>query len=220
MNILLIDDHELFRSGLKSLLLGLQPNDLQEELCFIEAGTCTDALAIDGKDDIELVLLDLHLPDISGVEAFEKIKQSFVGSIVALSSEDDSKVIRDVIEHGADGFIPKSSSPSVLIAALRLVLAKGIYLPPHILDDYGGDKQAKQSQEEHRQAILGELTDRQLNVLSMAVQGKSNKSIARELHIAEGTVKAHLSACYRVLNVKNRTAAVAATTSIDLLRDR
>lgn len=215
MKVLLIDDHQLFRSGLRTLLVGLRG-----EFEFFEADNCDIAINHDQKDQIDLILLDLYLPDTKGFESLNKIKQHYHCSIVVLSSEDDPHIIREAIALGAAGFIPKSSSPEVLIAALQLVLASGIYLPPHVLDGYSGDPQVSGTQQAERDKVLEELTERQLDVLIKAAQGKSNKSIARELHIAEGTVKAHLSACYRVLNVDNRTEAVYATASIGLFPEQ
>lgn len=211
MRVFLVDDHHLFRSGLCFLLSGLQ-SDIQ----FAEAGNIDDVINFDDKSDIDLVLLDLYLPGTEGFDALESIKQNYQCSVVVLSSEDDPHIIRSTIAHGAAGFIPKSSSPEVLVAALQLVLANGIYLPPHVLND-SLDNQNTSSKTQQRDAIIGQLSERQLDVLIKAAQGKSNKIIARELHIAEGTVKAHLSACYRVLEVDNRTEAVYATASMGLL---
>ena len=214
MKVLLIDDHQLFRSGMRTILA-----ELQGDIEFFEADHCDAALQYENQENVDLVLLDLYLPGTDGFEALDRIKQCFHCGIVVLSSEDDPHVIREAIARGAAGFIPKSSSPEVLIAALRLVLADGIYLPPHVLDGYPPDRPISASQAARRDAVISELTERQLDVLIKAAQGKTNKIIARELHIAEGTVKAHLSACYRVLNVSNRVEAVYATASIGLVSE-
>lgn len=212
MKVLLIDDHQLFRSGLRTLLSGLQSN-----IEFVESNDCASAIDVANKDEVDLVLLDLYLPGTEGFDALELIKSHYHCSIVVLSSEDEPRVIRSAIAQGAVGFIPKSSSPEVLIAALQLVLANGVYLPPHVLSDYTDSvQQLGNDRDAYRNDVLNQLTERQLGVLAQAARGKSNKVIARELHIAEGTVKAHLSACYRVLEVNNRTEAVYATASLNL----
>lgn len=207
MNVLIVDDHHLFRSGLKVLLTSLAPN-----LHFSECETCEQALTLEGKAEIDLLLLDFHLPQIKGYEALDLLRQVYHCSIVLLSSEESPDIIRLAISKGASGFIPKSSSPEILIAALKLVLAKGIYLPPNILDgiEIADEREMLQADalEKLKQSMLTELSERQLSVLIKATQGKPNKVIAKELNIAEGTVKAHLSACYRVLNVQSRTEAV------------
>lgn len=211
MRIFLVDDHELFRSGLRLLLSGLQ-----EDIEFVEANNAEDVVNYPDKPDIDLVLLDLYLPGIEGFEGLDRIKQYYSCPVVVLSSEDDARVIRSSISQGAAGFIPKSSSPEILMAAMQLVLADGIYLPPHVLEVYA-DRLDDESADDRRDAVVDQLTERQLKVLIMAAQGKPNKVIARELSIAEGTVKAHLSACYQVLEVKNRTEAVYATAAMGLL---
>jgi DNA-binding NarL/FixJ family response regulator len=124
-----------------------------------------------------------------------------------LSGEEDPRQVRRAIDAGAAGFIPKSSTPEVLLSALRLVLADGVYLPAVALKGIAaGGTEAPVSADR----IGDSLSERQIDVLRKAVQGKANKVIARELSISEGTVKAHLSAAFRALGVHNRTEAVYA----------
>lgn len=226
LRALLIDDHALFRQGLKYLLA-----DLDDAMVFCDADSCAEALPY-ASATIDLVLLDLHMPGGDGMDALTRIRGAFDASIVVvLSSEDDPRVIRQAIELGASGFIPKASTPQLMIAALRLVLAGGTYLPPHVLRDVApapriAPQQISQplsrqhsrfapeleSELESGQAPSGRcpegLSERQLEVLMKVVQGKANKVIARELELSEGTVKAHLSAAFRALGVRNRTEAV------------
>jgi len=220
LQVLLVDDHQLFRSGLKLLLANLESN-----IVFTEADSCESALNLAARSEdlnsvrFDVVLLDYYLPGTRGLDALAQIKKHFGSPVVVLSSEDTPSTIRQVISAGASGFIPKSSSPEVLLAALKLVLAQGVYLPPHVLDNYSFTEHRPLSEDENhqRQAILSQLSQRQQSVLIKAAQGKPNKVIAQELFIAEGTVKAHLSACYRVLGVDNRTEAVYATASLGLV---
>ena len=208
-SILLVDDHILFRQGLKFLL-----EDLDENIQFIEANDCDSALKMDHFDGIDLVLLDYHLPGgTSGKAAIEEIKKVYVdSSVVVLSSEDDVEIIRSAIDRGAVGFIPKSSTPEIMIAALKLVLAGGVYLPTIAASTSPSVRESEAKQQESSEYQFGEyskqLSGRQRQVLKSALKGNPNKIIARELDIAEGTVKAHLSVAFKIMGVKNRTEAV------------
>jgi DNA-binding NarL/FixJ family response regulator len=204
MRILIVDDHALFREGLRFLL-----RDLDPDLEVREAGNCAEALALAGEP-FSLVLLDLHMPGTKGLEALQSMRAAFESSrIVVLSGEEDPRLVRSTIDAHAAGFIPKSSTPQVLLSALRLVLADGVYLPTVALKDLG-DGAASQPREISGDRLSGVLSGRQVDVLRKAVEGKANKVIARELALSEGTVKAHLAAAFRVLGVKNRTEAVYA----------
>lgn len=217
MRILLVDDHELFREGLKWLLSGLDGH-----LQFVEAGSLEGiaSLAKQGDDVFDIVLLDLYLPDSEGLKSLRLARDMLPdATTVVLSSRDDPRFVGAAMQQGAAGFVPKSSTREVLIAALRLILAGGVYLPPHVLGsdaasaepDPAPDADAHQPQE----AALQHLTARQRDVLKLAVEGKVNKIIARELDISEATVKAHLSASFRALGVKNRTEASFKVAELD-----
>lgn len=213
MRILVIDDHRLFVSGLRFLLSELQAGVVVDEANRV------DPLALQSGAPPDLVLLDLHLPGRSGLEALAAVRSVFEATtIVVLSSEEDPRLIRLCIEQGAAGFLPKASSPDVLIHALRLVLAGGVYLPDLVLKRLPADPAADGSRlagrnlaESNAASRAGpQLSGRPLQALMLAVKGKSNKAIAREMGIAEGTVKLHLSAAFRLLGVSNRTEAVFA----------
>lgn len=219
MRALLVDDHHLFRQGLKFLLA-----DLEQGITFLEADSSAQALAMAGGEPVDLVLLDLKMPGADGMAALDAIRAAFESSVlVVLSSEDDPRVIRQAIDTGAAGFVPKSSTPQVLVAALRLVLAGGVYLPLDVLRAASGGRGAGELDEldERAEAALPParidgLSERQREVLLKAVQGKANKVIARELNLSEGTIKAHLSAAFRTLGVQNRTEAVFAAAKVGL----
>ena len=214
MKLLTIDDHALFRQGLKFLLI-----DLQSDLECLEAESLDEALALDDKESVEFVLLDYHLRDSEGVTSLKRISTAFENAvIVLLSGEEEPQLIRQLIDQGAAGYIPKSSSQDVLIAALKLILAGGVYIPPIAMNTAAAASGAYVMQPEHADRGLNALSKRQQEVLALAVQGKSNKAIARELNIAEGTVKAHLSAAFRALGVSNRTEAVYAASRLKLVR--
>lgn len=213
MYALLVDDHHLFRQGLKYLLADLDPG-----IEFLEAASSAQALSFAGAAPIDLVLVDLHMPGANGMDALSAMRAAFdTSAVVVLSSEDDPRAIRQAIELGACGFVPKSSTPQVLIAALRLVLAGGTYLPPHVLREWGSLTVASAPAAEAEPVRRPEgLSDRQLEVLLKAIQGKANKVIAREMQLSEGTIKAHLSAAFRALGVQNRTEAVFVAARVGL----
>ena len=207
MRILLIDDHGLFRQGLMYLL-----EDLDESLEFTEAGDCEEALAVLDKGPVDLVLLDFNMPGSSGLDALSRILAAAPGTPVSvLSGESDPALIRSTIDAGASGFVPKASNTDILVPALKLILAGGVYLPPTALLDLGQPKSVPSEE------VAELLSERQKAVLLRAIQGQPNKVIAVELGIAEGTVKTHLSSAFRVLGVHNRTEAVFAAARLGLV---
>ena len=211
MRVLLIDDHVMFRQGLKFLL-----SDLDASLQFFEAGSCEQAVESIQAEPVNLILLDLNMPGTSGLEALEAIASAAPAVPVAvLSGEDNPALIRATIEAGASGFVPKSSSSDILVAALKLILAGGVYLPPNVLN-YAEPQlsAATVGLEEDKRPIL--LSERQTAVLLRAIQGLPNKVIAIDLGIAEGTVKSHLSFAFKALGVNNRTEAVFAAARLGL----
>lgn len=213
MNVLVVDDHALFREGLKFLL-----RELDASLVVDEAGDCAAALERTATHGYDLVLLDLNLPGLRGMDALAALRGAIPGApTVVLSGEDSPELVRSAIRAGAMGFIPKSSTREVLIQALRLVFAGGVYLPPAALDTHtaAAPLAAYGPGEPPDAARLG-LTPRQMDVLRCVIQGKPNKSIARELDISEGTVKAHLSAVMQALGARNRTEAVYAAAKLGL----
>jgi DNA-binding NarL/FixJ family response regulator len=215
VHVLLIDDHQMFRQGVKFLL-----SDLDESLLFTEAGTSAQGLEALSQKTVDLVLLDLNMPGSDGLSALRELRQGFPEvPLAVLSGVDDPHLIRESIEAGASGFVPKSSSSEVLVAALKLILAGAVYLPRAVLDGSLEPVPGKHAAsgvkgaQEDRASLLSE---RQTDVLLKAIQGKPNKVIALEMDIAEGTVKTHLSAAFRILGVHNRTEAVFAAANLGL----
>ena len=200
MHILIVDDHPLFREGLKTLLIALEP-----AVRISDAGTVAQAIALAAVDAPDLILLDMNLPGTSRLDALRQVKAAHeAASVVVVSADEDPVLIRSAVDEGAAGYIPKTSDASLTIQALRLVLANGIYLPRAALT--GGA--AHSSAESSKAKDLPEFSGRQLAVLKCLLQGKANKVIARELDIAEGTVKAHLWAIYQALGVNSRAQAM------------
>jgi DNA-binding NarL/FixJ family response regulator len=211
MNILLVDDHPLLRGGMRILL-----RTLDAGLDMHEASNCAQALELVDGRDYDLVLLDLNMPGLNGLDALAALRGAAPGTpLVVFSGESEPRVVRAAIEGGAMGFIPKSSTPEVLIQALRLILAQGVYLPPLVLE---GANAASSVPALPRTAstVLPGLTPRQMEILRCVIRGKSNKVIARELDLSEGTVKAHLSAVYQALGAHSRTEAVYAAANLGL----
>lgn len=197
MEVLLIDDHPVVREGLVKLLQELEPL-----VHWSEASGMNEAVR--KGDAFDLVLLDMHLGGIDGTEALAMARTSFPSAtLVVVSADEDPVLVRRCIELGASGFIPKSSTPAVCKLALQLVLSGAVYLPPVVLKEPRTEPGATSGHGE-----TSGLSERQLEVLRMAICGKSNKMIARALDVSEGTVKQHLSAAFRALQVNNRTEAV------------
>ncbi len=215
MKILVVDDHPLICEALRQVLQALD-----QQLELLEASTCAEALELTRRNqDISLILLDLALPGVDGFEGLRQLRDEFPGlPVVVLSASEQPETVIRAIDGGAMGFIPKTSSNQVLVNALRLVLSGGIYLPPEVLRGHdaiapGAPLPAGTPAQLRNPREIG-LTDRQSQVLALVVQGKPNKLICRDLDLAEGTVKIHVSAILKALGVANRTQAVIAVSKL------
>jgi DNA-binding NarL/FixJ family response regulator len=218
VKILLVDDHHLIREGLRPLLRPLA--GAGEALEILEASTFAAALGeIARHPGIELVLLDLRLPDVLGFDALAELRRRHPDlPVVIMSGEDDAGQVREALERGALGYIPKSSTPQVILNALRLVLSGATYIPREIMGGGaagGRPLPGPRAPDEAAPRSIG-LTPRQRDVLALLVAGKSNKQICRELDLAEGTVKGHIAAIFRALDVTTRVQAVIAAGKIGI----
>jgi DNA-binding NarL/FixJ family response regulator len=194
LKLLICDDHALFREGLRYVLQEMEPGAV-----FEEAVDAEQALARAGAvRDLDLVLLDLELPGRPGLEALSELRARHPEVPVAIvSAENDPEVVRRALRAGACGFIPKSSTGSVLRQALQLILAGEVYVPPAILE----------APAPRRAVDARELTGRQRQVLALVARGLTNQEIAGVLGIAAGTVKNHVAAILERLDISNRTEA-------------
>jgi DNA-binding NarL/FixJ family response regulator len=212
VEILVVDDHMLIREALRGVL-----KEVKGDATVLEASSCGEAMQlVAAHPSLDLILLDLNLPDRDGFSVLTELGQRYPAlSVVVLSAQHDRASVVRALDLGAVGFIPKSGQREVMVSALQLVFAGGIYIPPEILTR--DQPSAQQSDEKPRAANRPSvspagfgLTDRQVDVLSLMMQGKSNKAICRVLNLAEPTVKNHVTAILKALGVSNRTEAVIA----------
>lgn len=214
MKVLIVDDHALIREAMRGVIV-----ELQGDAVVLEAGSGNQAMSlIRQHPDLALVLLDLGLPDRNGLEVLADLHENHPAmSVVMLSAFSDRENVVKALDGGALGFIPKAGSREVLLSALRLILAGGVYIPPDILvsTPTPAAPAGRPGPVEKRltPAELG-LTERQVDVLALMMQGKSNKLICRALDLAEPTVKNHVSAILKALDVTNRTEAVLAAAAL------
>jgi DNA-binding NarL/FixJ family response regulator len=203
--LLLADDHALVREGLKYTLSGLAP-----QVTFCEAASADEVLGhLAANGAIDLLLLDLVMPGSEGFGLLGGVCNAYPDlPVVILSATQAPEKMRKALDLGAAGFITKSATAEVMLSALRLVLAGGIYVPPDMLTVVGADA-ADPPAAPRTPAAAAEalLTLRQREVLARLGEGKSNKQIARELELSENTVKIHVAAILRALGVDNRTQA-------------
>jgi DNA-binding NarL/FixJ family response regulator len=216
MKVLVVDDHALIREALRGVL-----KELKDDAAIIEASNARQAMRLlDEHPDLGLILLDLNLPDRNGFDVLAELRERYPAiSIVVLSALNDRDNVARALDLGALGFIPKSVTRELMLSALRLIFSGGIYIPPDILahsDPVASQPSFGTSGTEPRPSSprdLG-LTDRQVDVLSLMMQGKSNKAICRVLDLAEPTVKNHVTAILKALKVSNRTEAVIAVGTL------
>lgn len=209
MQILVLDDHRLFLDGLRHVL-----QQLDENVSVTEAQTTQRALdMIDQGGYFDLILSDITLPGMDGFAFLSALRERRVSApVVVVSGVVDARSIRRALDGGALGFIPKSLGARELINALQQVLQGEVFIPP-----------------DFRQAVLEAraapgptiaatgIGPRQMDVLRLLAEGKSNKQIASILNIAEATVKTHISALFKAMNVSNRTSCVHEATQLGLL---
>lgn len=213
MHILLVDDHTLFREALLHVL-----NQLDNNTLILEAANAEEAAQLTARSrNLDLILLDIDLPGVDGLTALPDLRElAPTVPIVVLSGSENSAHVRRALENGAIGYIPKSCSSHEMLAALKIILQGDVYIPPRLMGKLGTPILSVES------SVNGEpshslLTSRQIEVLELMTKGLPNKSIARTLNVAEGTIKLHVAAILRALGARNRTEAVTQATRLGVL---
>jgi two-component system nitrate/nitrite response regulator NarL len=221
LKVLVIDDHPLVQEGVSAAL-----NTLADDVTVMSARDGEQGLAMAAENpDLDLVLLDLALPGISGFNLIGKLHDKLPSlPVVVLSALEDPENVRHAINAGAMGFVPKSAATKVLIEVLQQVLEGNVTVPlalqssgPPLSHALPGAADSSDGQGGTAEPDVALLTLRQLEVLSRVCQGKTNKQIATELGLSEKTVKAHVTAIFKVLGVVNRTQAVLVARRVGMI---
>ena len=200
MNVLIVDDHPMMLEYLSSAVGKALPDAVVRT-----AGDLQTALERAREIEPALVLVDLGLPGCGGIDSVLQFRSAYPHvPTVVVSANDDTLSVRGALAVGAAGFIPKSSSPTVVVSALRLIAGGGRYIPPEALKVEPADRRTSEPQEL--------LTDRQRDVLSRMLKGSSNAQIAKELKISEGTAKQHAHAVYAAFGVSSRADLILAAS--------
>lgn len=210
--LLIADDHPLFRTALHHAALAA----LGPAAVIVEAADLAAAMrALATDPDIDLVLLDLHMPGSRGLSGLAALRGRFPAvAVVVVSAHDEPRVVRRALDYGAAGYITKSAGHDDIAAAIRTVLACGEWVPPHLMRQVA--ELAPDPRDSELAARLAHLTEQQYRVLELLGEGLLNKQIADRLSIQERTVKAHVTAIFEKLGVHNRTQAGILLRSLDL----
>jgi len=205
VKLLIVDDHGLVREGLKAIV---GQSDLHAQ-CLEAWDESSIWQQLAQNSDVDLVLLDIQLPGLSGMELLKRIVQDRPQlPIIMLSADHDSETVSQALQFGASGFMPKNSLNQVLISAISLVIAGGVYIPPEALFKSAHKPSALPAARPAPTLESLGLTGRQVDVLRLLLKGMSNKLISRQIDLAEATVKIHVRGILRSLNVTTRTEAL------------
>ena len=198
LHILLTDDHPLMLDAMKLVLASISPDSV-----IRSAGRVSEAVALATAEQFDFAILDLGLPDCTGIAGLTTFRAALPDvPVVVFSANADRATVLSCLDAGAMGFISKATPSEVVLNALRIVFAGSIYVPPEAMND------ATPSGVTARTPADLDLTPRQREVMDMLLLGLSNKRICRALNIAENTVKVHMTAVLRALGAENRTQAV------------
>ena len=204
IRILIADDHALLRQGIKNVL------DLEDDLATVgEAADGEEAIVKTQELQPDVLLLDLNMPKINGLEVIKNVKQNMPDlKVLVLTILDDENYLFEVIKNGAAGYVLKDIEPRMLVQAIRAVYAGESFIYPTLTKKLINEVNRSQSLERvHRHGRDNRLTYREMEVLQLIAQGMSNAEIAGQLFLSEKTVKNHLTSIFRKLNVSDRTQA-------------
>jgi two-component system, NarL family, nitrate/nitrite response regulator NarL len=209
LRVLFADDHRLVREALAPFI-----TRIADAVQLDEAASVDEALVLLRDNGVyDLILLDLNMPGMDGFNGFNRIRELAPDKPIAiLSGSLDPDDVSQALEHGAAGYIPKTTTGGTLVNALQIILAGEVYVPPALMAST-----ASRATRDPRDVREVALADRQMEVLKALAEGMPNKEIARRLGIAEITVKVHLQSIYRKLGVSNRTEALAAALNRGLV---
>lgn len=210
MNILIVDDHPLFRHALIQAVRYTLP-----QANIAETATVAEFYAfLENGPEPDIVLLDLHLPGASGFSALVHVRAQYPAiPIVVVSAHEETSVIQRSLAHGAVAYIPKSAPPAHIGEALHAVLAGDSWAPPNLPLSLNDPRARDEADFAER---IKALTPQQFRVLMMVAEGLLNKQIAYTLEVSEATIKAHVTAIFRKLGVQNRTQAVLAIGTLNI----
>lgn len=206
MHIVVADDHNLVREGLRPFL-----NELDANVAILDAASLDEAMqqAEKAAGELSLVLLDLKMPGMNGLRGLEAFKSRFSGvPVVILTGHINRDDVMAAVKAGAAGYIPKTISGNALINALRLVLAGEKYLPSFMLSEAAEEPAMHEGGRSLEKTPLDTLSPREREILSLLIEGRTNKDIARRLDLQEITIKIHLRNVYRKIGAVNRAQAV------------
>lgn len=208
--VIVADDHPLFRTAIKEAL-----QESQGETNFLEANSFESLQSlVDDNQDVDLVLLDLHMPGVSGFAGLVYLCKRYPSvPVVIISANEDPVVIQRALDHGAAGFIPKSSDIKTITNAIEDILMGEIWAPELPKSTSAGRNLSELELADR----MAQLTPQQFKVLMSVAQGLLNKQIAYDMGISEATVKAHVTAIMNKLGVSNRTQAVLAASRLNVL---
>lgn len=208
-HIIIADDHPLFRAALRQAVSQAVPD---AEVAEVESIKALQA-AVEQTPDADLVLLDLNMPGAHGFSGLVFMRGQYPGlPVVVVSGTEDLQVMRRSIDYGASGFIPKSAPLPEITDAIQAVLEGDLWLPEGVSEKL----ERMQTENTDFSERLASLTPQQFRVLGMLAEGMLNKQIAYDLDVSEATIKAHITAVFRKLGVRNRTQAVIAIQQMEL----
>jgi len=207
--IIIADDHPLFRQALLDIL-----KSKLSQTQWLEAQTIDELEQhLQLNFDSDMVLLDLYIPGSHGFNTLIHIRNHYPQiPVVVVSAYEDCEVIAKALEYGAAGFVPKSTPVDDIFTAIDQVLAGNVWLPATYKSPEKRDDSSDIAER------IASLTQQQYRILMMFAQGMLNKQIAYDLHVSEATIKAHATAIFKKLDVRNRTQAVIALSSLHLTK--
>lgn len=219
MKILIADDHELFLKGLEFILeQNVQHTEITTACNYKEIFSI-----LENNKDFDLIITDLAMPGENWLTAINKIHNTLPDTpIIIISAVFDKELLQQTLDIGVAGYIPKTANNNLIISAINLVLAGGMYIPHELLYAQKTQSLANEKQKEYitplknlekitentKDETKKGLTERQIDIVKCIAEGLSNKQIAYKLNLTEGTIKVHITIILKLLNVKNRTSAV------------